>query len=504
MSSMSVKRLESDCCTSSASENLSLPSCIDSCATRIQQAIQELKVMIPYPNDEKIICPITCEVPKEPVVTSCGHIFERVALLRWEAQRQQQGLPVTCATCNAGIPFISAPVSAICDIIEEWHQEAHIPTFSFFEERNERLASHRISLARKYVEKGDFQEALEVYGEAFRYTERSDDYAAIPQIYDQLGEEDKATLSLLYLSQYQLKEGRIAEAIETLKSIKYSLVDVNTAIAFLQLQFPEMVTEVMDRAQKITNAEDQIAIYNQILTIDPYRFDAHLQLISLTQDPAMRKERCLQAANFAHQIGNVELEREFHFQADRLTVLTKDMLINGQNLPPLPEELETWLNEPCPFTLDRTRRDTHIVFPMFPQVSLDDNAPPVDLNLGTLDQLDKRTQGPGYRYLWDQIPQDIGTTENFCWGAMYRDVIPGSRNRRFDDQQRLLPEGYEVPGVYEAALGILWEQRRTGTRCFSNDPWTSTYCKEVGENVRLAVGGFTPAGLHVGYVRYDD
>ena len=490
------------------SQGVSSPqSCIDSCAARIQQVLEEVKRTIPHRNDSKITCCITGKVPKDPVVTNCGHICDLQLLRpRWCQIRQN----AICAKCGTAITTISQPVPFIRNLIEEWRNEEKVPTLSHFKEQNEEFANENISLANEYIEEGRFPYALHAYRRAFQYTERSNAYAAIPQIYDQLGAPDRATLSRLYLSQYQLREGKVEEAIRTVESIESDAIDLNALIVILKLLLshsPEILDEVMAYAQTKANVAGQIAIYNQIIAINPHRFDAHRQLIAMTYDPVKRKELCLQAAANACQVGKLELETEFLCEAERpnLTVLTKDMWVNGQNLPPRPADLETWLNEPCPFTPGRIRGETHIVFPIFPQVSLDDNAPPVSLNLGTLDQLDKRTQGPGFRYLWEHIPQDTGTTENFCWGAMYRDVIPGSRNRRFDDQQRLLPEGYEVPGVYEAALGILWEQRRTGTRCFSNDPWTSTYCKEEVKGSRLTVGCFHPLlGLIAGaYYDFD-
>ena len=460
--------------------------------------------MIPPPREIEIRCPITCEALKEPVVTNCRHIFERSALESWRTTRRGQGLDATCGLCNAVITSVSAPEPDFCNWVRELREEERVPTFDHFKGSDVELARENIALARGYVEKRKFLQALDAYKAAFQYTDCSEDYEAIPQIYFQLGDTQKGMLSTLYLSQYQLREGKVDQAIITLSRMESTSVDVSTPMLLLKLlqsHSPEMFNEAMAHAQMLRNPEDKIAIYRQIIAINPYRFDAHKQLISLIRDPVMRTTICLQAADCARDIGNVELEANFRLQADRPspTVLTRDMWMNARNLPPEPPELTVLLDAPnsCPFEPGRTIRDTHIVFPMFPQVSLADNAPPVDLNLGTLDQLDKNTGGPGCTYKWTRIPLNTGTTEEFCWGALYRDVIPGSRNHRFGEQEQLLhlyPD-YEVPGVYEAALGILWEKRRRETRCFSDDPWTYTRCREEVAGYRLIVGGFTPYAL---------
>ena len=362
---------------------------VDSCIERIQKISKTLKDMIPPPREDEIRCPITCEALRDPVVTNCRHIFERSALESWRTTRRGQGLDATCGLCNAVITSVSAPEPDFCNWVRELREEERVPTFDHFKGSDVELARENIALARGYVEKRKFLQALDAYKAAFQYTDCSEDYEAIPQIYFQLGDTQKGMLSTLYLSQYQLREGKVDQAIITLSRMESTSVDVSTPMLLLKLlqsHSPEMFNEVIERAQTLRNPEDKIAIYSQIIAIDPFRFDAHKQLIFLIQDPAIRKERCLQAAANAYQIGNVELETEFNLQANRPIpmVLTRDMWINGQNLPPLSADLEAWLNEPCPFTPGGTRRETHIVFPMFPQVSLDDNAPPVDLNLPTL------------------------------------------------------------------------------------------------------------------------
>jgi len=48
---------------------------------------QKTKVVVnELPNIPKLfICPITLEIMKEPTITSCGHMFEREAIIGWLA-----------------------------------------------------------------------------------------------------------------------------------------------------------------------------------------------------------------------------------------------------------------------------------------------------------------------------------------------------------------------------------------------------------------------------------
>ncbi len=139
--------------------------------------------------------------------------------------------------------------------------------------------------------------------------------------------------------------------------------------------------------------------------------------------------------------------------------------------------------------------------PLFPQVYIDGS--PVSSTLDSLDQLDKSSGGPGFIYVWDKTPNNIPAENEFHYAVMTIDVIPGSRYRSYDDQIQLLPAGYEVPGVFDAARAILWTNRRAGRRCLSDNPPTFTRCKEMIEGYQLVVGGFGPSGLAV-YGHYYD
>ena len=95
----------------------------------------------------------------------------------------------------------------------------------------------------------------------------------------------------------------------------------------------------------------------------------------------------------------------------------------------------------------------------------------------------------------------IPAEDGFRYAVMTNDVIPGSRNKSYGEQLTLLPEGYEMPEVLDAATAILWGMRRSETLGFRDSPWTYTCCKKIiGVLNNLIVGGYVSSGLDVASV----
>jgi TPR repeat protein len=122
-------------------------------------------------------------------------------------------------------------------MIDGWCKESPVPEFVPMKSPDEELGSLYLLIAKRHIEKKEFESALEDYRKAFMHRQRSTDYEAIPKIYDQLGESNKAVLSRLNLSQYQLQEGIIEEAIATLKSIESKEIDVTGIVASAQNKY---------------------------------------------------------------------------------------------------------------------------------------------------------------------------------------------------------------------------------------------------------------------------
>ncbi len=466
----------------------------EQCISRVKSVAEQVKLGILDGSLSKLNCPITADFPKDPVVTNCGHLFDRVALEQWRQQKK------TCPGCKTEVTHIT-PVYALREFVEK-RLPGPVLTCDHFKKSDQELAAGCLKLAQHCIDQKDYAAALEFYSKVLQYANASADYAAVPGLYDQLKEPEKATLSRLYLSVYQLQEGKIQEAIQTLESCRE---DVSSLLAGLKLQLcssPENIEWAMKEASCQNNPDDSIFIYKQVIAYAPDRLDAYQQLISLTKDPKEKRELLLKAADQSHIIGQFDLEIRFRKEAEMpliSNVISKKEWAASQTieLPPYPQELKDFLAEDCTIWPGKKRSETHIVVPLFPQVAIDEA--PIPFTLDSLDRLDKSSGGPGYRFLWDQIPKNIPAEQEFYYAVMTNDVIPGSRNKSYDAQVQLLPAGYEVPGIFDAARAILWENRRSGKRRFNDNPWTYTRCKEIIQEYQLVVGGFAPSGLDVHY-----
>ena len=106
----------------------------------------------------------------------------------------------------------------------------------------------------------------------------------------------------------------------------------------------------------------------------------------------------------------------------------------------------------------------------------------------------------GYKYFWNFAKQEHGgkTLQESCWVYMTPDVILGSRNKDYQSQCLLAQKfGGKVPELPSASMVTFLKAYITGTRMFSDNPWTYTRCQEKTNGKQLAVGGFALSGLGV-------
>ena len=147
----------------------------------------------------------------------------------------------------------------------------------------------------------------------------------------------------------------------------------------------------------------------------------------------------------------------------------------------LPAGIDQILDSPCPFWRGRQVKDTHLL------ALIPSHVAGKPLTLDYLGELIKRPQegyGTKYRFYY---AGDIGSQSpgSSYWVLMTRDVLPGSRDKRYEDQCALVADhakrtglAYEVPGALEAAVVVLLHHVRSGERLYSDDPWTHTRCRE--------------------------
>ena len=182
--------------------------------------------------------------------------------------------------------------------------------------------------------------------------------------------------------------------------------------------------------------------------------------------------------------------------------------------PTLPADIEAMMNSACPFWPGNKLKDTHLL------VLIPSHVAGKPLTLDYLSELIKQPQGEGYgtKYVgyWDEAREAIGSQspDSSYWVLMTRGVLPGSRDKIYQDQRALVADhashtglAYEVPGALEAAVVVLLHHVRSGERLYlySDPGCTYTRCREnVVEDFQMVVGGFSSEGLDVdAHTSYD-
>ena len=172
--------------------------------------------------------------------------------------------------------------------------------------------------------------------------------------------------------------------------------------------------------------------------------------------------------------------------------------------PQLPPNIGEILAERCPFDPTKTVGETHLL------VLVPASVNGVSLTLNSLGELIKAPRQGGhltqYQYYDSSIQTQYGAIPcgGSHWVLMTRDVLPGTRSKAYAAQQAVLASfrfregGYQVPMLLEAAVAVLMEHAVTGTRLYSDAPWTYTRCQEAyNASWQTVFGGFAAAGPYV-------
>jgi hypothetical protein len=164
--------------------------------------------------------------------------------------------------------------------------------------------------------------------------------------------------------------------------------------------------------------------------------------------------------------------------------------------PLLPPDIEQIMNGPCPFWEGKKVHETHLLV-LVPEAVY---GKPLTLGLlGELVQNPLQGHETEYNYFNLGDYQDSPAPASH-WALMTRDVLPGSRSKRYKEQQAIAQSkpGYQIPTLLDAVTVVFMEYVRSGRRLYSNTPWTFTRCQEkYTENQQLVIGGFSTDGLDV-------
>lgn len=73
--------------------------------------------MLDFTVPDEFICPLTLQVFDDPVMTRCGHSFERTAILEWILDQGQATCPITRVPL---FPSMLVPNVALRQRIQQW------------------------------------------------------------------------------------------------------------------------------------------------------------------------------------------------------------------------------------------------------------------------------------------------------------------------------------------------------------------------------------------------
>ena len=312
-------------------------------------------------------------------------------------------------------------------------------------------------------------------------------------------------------------EENIEQAIEILSSIQHKNVGIEEIIKCLEdlkspkeLQEPlsiefvseciEEVRECIEEVRKSIENEwaDDLGTTCTLLRLSLQKLDLSLTegAEAIEQAIEMLKNIRREGVDLSEIIARLEDIESLMALPPHTSVLNQKIWLDYQEgaLPPYPVDFKEFIEGDCTIWPDKKRYETHIVFPVFSEVSLEEKSP-VPLNLNTLRQLDGHAH---IAYVDDEIDKKMGSKEKFCWAAMTYDIIPesGGQSALFLEGQLPLPEGYQIPTAFEAVLGLLWHYRRTNKNGFASDPENIlTCCREKTDGDPITVGAFDRQGL---------
>ncbi len=504
-----------------------------------------------------LICPITQDVMTDPVIDPHGHSFEKEAILTWLKKNAICPLnkqPIT--------PDSLVPNRALKEMIES-HQAPHpshdtkdVPQPSK-QKQNDALSIPLLNSAQDLEQKGQLDDAQQLYVIALQFTSKSEDYAHLPRLYEKKGENEQAATAYVILADLQIGEGKQAKSIITLKKSLQLLPDPSVkaklghilnnnghkqegATLFLELTQEALYNKDPIRAltlchQAIEAFPGCAETWKTLASLQPA--DSRTQmLLKGAHEPSMplkeRIELCrmvtiqepehLQARLLFLELNQLKMKAKItQLKAASIQVKEKavETLIPPQAFgkalwathfgdigiePPLPPNIHTILESPCPFWPGKKIKETHLLT-LIPATI---NGAPLTLNkLEELIQNPQQGHKAEYRYYNRDIKNEHGTTpvNQAYWVLMSRDVIPESRRKSYADQQQLVAQHphYQVPQAIEAAVCILMEFVVSGVRLYGHRPLTYTRCEQSFQGYQLIVGGLDAVGLIV-YSAYVD
>ncbi|MBF8263707.1 MAG: hypothetical protein HW387_1372 [Parachlamydiales bacterium] len=221
----------------------------------------------------------------------------------------------------------------------------------------------------------------------------------------------------------------------------------------------------------------------------------------------------------AEYVANDEWATNWHTALNRLNSLP-------EKIPPLPANIFQILNSRCPIYGDLVKAEGKR-FRTFVQVKDTHFLALILEGFGNLNRLERdilipygRQKYPGgenplqFRCFWETARQEHANVPfpDTHWVLMTKDVLPGSRNKPWNEQLALVNAlrqkdfvDYEIPTLQQGVAAITTDMVATGERRYPVGDklkglvYTYTRVQETTHDWHLIVGGFAPSGVRVNF-----
>ena len=242
-----------------------------------------------------LICSITFEVMRDPVIDKHGHTFECAAIEEWISKNN------TCPLNRQPLSLEDlAPNRALKDVIESFGEgtkqdkpDEEAILRSPGPVQNDNLANPLLNAAKEVEKKEQYPEAEKLYKMALEYTSKSEDYAHLPQLFEKMGQKGRASHSYVVLSDLQLKENEHDKAIGSLRKSLQLVEDVEIKEKLAELlvkngQIQEAATHFLELTQHALYHKDTLKaapFCRRSIELFPGNPETWKMLAALEKDP---------------------------------------------------------------------------------------------------------------------------------------------------------------------------------------------------------------------------
>ena len=211
-------------------------------------------------------------------------------------------------------------------------------------------------------------------------------------------------------------------------------------------------------------------------------------------------------ALFSEYVDSALIEKRVRKECPGRVMGTKEWRCLGVvgKTPPLTEKIIAALHETSPSDPAKEAWQTGILV-LVPEIV---DGKPLTLNrLGELMKKDFPETDAGYRCM--DLPADYANNPvgKSHWVLIEKDVLPGSMDKNFQEQEAMIKAPYELPELLPMTVGIILNYLNSDPenreRLFRNKPMTYTRCKEMIEGHHVVIGGFAFEGFRISYNNYD-